>query len=183
MAQYYSGSSSKYHQVIFSLVHPETRLDRAVHPSDFSYKHKADRTVNLVLTPLAGLADESVPGELWAALDPSPPGTYSQTMPLVYEFSMWILEKLPIALLFSTFLYLRNPERLKKMLGQVLGLLMSGVDKEPTVLDLSLPSDPFQSHLEALLYGDRELNKLRMKLCVADFCWVCSILSGVGVSY
>lgn len=51
-------------------------------------------------------------------------------------------------------------------------LLKSDVDKDPTVPNVSRPSDPFHSHFETLLYGDQELNRLRMKLCVADFCWV-----------
>ena len=58
------------------------------------------------------------------------------------------------------------------MLQQILELLKPDVDKEPTVPGVSLPSDPFQRHFETLLYGDQELNRLRMKLCVADFCWV-----------
>ena len=48
------------------------------------------------------------------------------------------------------------------------------LDKEPTMPSLPHPSDPFQRHFETLLYGNQELNRLRMKLCVADFCWVCS---------
>ena len=66
-------------------------------------------------------------------------------------------------------------------MGQILELLRSDVDKEPTVLDASRPSDSVRRHLEILLYGDRELDRLRMNLCVADFCWVCSTRSGVGV--
>ena len=52
---------------------------------------------------------------------------------------------------------------------------MSDIDIEPTVPDVSRPSDPFQEHFKTLLYGNQELNGLRMKLCVADFCWVCSL--------
>ena len=102
-------------------------------------------------------------------------------MPHVREFLMPLLGKSPTASLFPTFLYLQTSERLKLMLEQILELLKSDVDKEPAVLDISRPSDPFQGHLETLLYDDKDLNKLRMKLCVADFCWVCSIRSGGDV--
>jgi len=65
-----------------------------------------------------------------------------------------------------------------------LELVKSGVDKEPTVPNVSHPSDPFHSHFETLLYGDQELNRLRMKLCVADFCWVRFLSSaGIGLIY
>ena len=74
--------------------------------------------------------------------------------------------------LFPTFLYLHKSERLKNTLQQILELLKSDDDQERTVPDVSRLSDPFQSHFETLLYGDKELNRLRMKLCVADFCWV-----------
>ncbi|KAF9649199.1 hypothetical protein BDM02DRAFT_3095185 [Thelephora ganbajun] len=124
----------------------------AVRPSDFSYKHKAERTINLVLTPLSGPADEVVPHGLRATLDTSPAG------------------QLPITSLFPTFLYLHNTERLKKTLEQILELLKLDVDREPIVPDVSHPSDSFQRHFETL-YGDQELNRLRIKLCVADFCW------------
>jgi len=82
------------------------------------------------------------------------------------------------------FLSLQNTERLKKTLEQILELLKSGVDDEPTVPDVSRSSDSFQSHFETLLYGDRELAQLRMKLCVADFCWVCTLrFGGRGLVY
>ena len=84
------------------------------------------------------------------------------------------LGKLPITSLFPTFLYLHNTERLRKMLPQILELLKPDVDKEPAVPGVSHPSDPFQRHFSTLLYRDQELKLLRMKLCVADFCWVCS---------
>lgn len=117
------------------------------------------------------------------ALDAPLASMYSEVMPLVFELLTWVPVKLPIASLFPTFLYLCSPERLKEMLDRILELLKSGVDKEQTVLDLSRPSDPFQKHLETLLYADQELNRLRMKLSVADFCWVRPIRSGGGGVY
>lgn len=80
-----------------------------------------------------------------------------------------------MALLFPTFLYLHNTNRLNQTLEQILELLKLDVDKEPTVPEVSHPSDSFQRHFVSLLYGDHELAQLRMKLCVADFCWVCSL--------
>lgn len=77
-----------------------------------------------------------------------------------------------MASLFPTFLYLHNLERLKKNLGRTLELLKSEEGGELAAPDISCPSDPFQRHFETLLYGDQGLNGLRMKLCVADFCWV-----------
>ena len=50
-------------------------LVRAVRPSDFSYKHKAERTINLVLTPLSNPVGKEVADELRGALDTSPAGT------------------------------------------------------------------------------------------------------------
>ena len=146
---------------------------RAVRPSDFSYKHKAERTVNLVLAPLSDSVDEGIPDELRAALSASPTGMLCK-FKVSCESLTRALGKLPITSLFSTFLYFHDAERLKKALQQILELLKSGVDKEPTVPDVSNPSEPFWRHFETLLYGDQELNRLRMNLCVADFCWVCS---------
>lgn len=183
MVRYYSGSSSKYHPVHMSLVYAESCLGRAARPSDFSYKHKADRSINLLLTPLSSCAEGNVLDGLWAAIDASQAGSYSHAMLLAHEFSMWLLGTSPIASLFPTFLYLHNSERLEKMLEPILELLRSGVGEELTVLDISRPSDPFQIHLETLLYGNKELNRLRVKLCVADFCWACSIHCGVRVYY
>lgn len=93
---------------------------------------------------------------------------------------MRVVGILPIASLLPTFLYLHNFGRLKNVFQRILELLKLDVDEEPAVLNVSHSSGPFQSHLEILLYGDRKLNKLRMKLCVADFCWVCSLRSGMG---
>jgi hypothetical protein len=61
---------------------------RAVRPSDFSYKHKAERTVNLVLTPLSDRTDEGVHEGLRAALDASPDGTAFVPPSLVCESLM-----------------------------------------------------------------------------------------------
>jgi len=103
---------------------------------------------------------------------------------LVCDPSIRALGQLPIASLFPTFLYLQNTERLKKTLEQILELLKLDIDKEPTVPDVSNPPDSFQTHFETLLYGDRELTQLRMKLCVADFCWVRSLrFGGRGLVY
>lgn len=142
---------------------------------DFSYKHKAERTVSLVLTTLSDRVDEGIPGGLRVAFDASPAGARLQILLLVCELLMCALGQLPIASLFPTLLYLHNTERLKKTLEQILELLKSDVDEEPAVPVVSYPSDPFQRHFETLLYGDQELSRLRMKLCVADFCWVCSL--------
>jgi len=49
-------------------------LIRAVRPSDFSYKHKAERTINLVLTPLSDPVGKGVSDGLRAALDAPPAG-------------------------------------------------------------------------------------------------------------
>jgi len=54
-------------------------LIRAVRPSDFSYKHKAERTINLVLTSLSDPLVEGVPDGLRAALGSSPTGTWSHS--------------------------------------------------------------------------------------------------------
>ena len=137
-----------------SSYYAEPHLVRAVRPSDFSYKHKAERTIHLVLTPLSDPVGEGVSDGLRAALDAPPAG------------------QLPITSLFPTFLYLHKTERSKKILEEILLLLRLDVDKEPTLPVVSHPSDPFRGHFETLLYGDQELNRLRMKLCVADFCWV-----------
>jgi len=145
---------------------------RAVRPSDFSYKHRAERTVNLVLTTLSDRTDEGIYDGLRAALDASPAGATFVPIPLVCKSLMRALGKLPTTLLFPTFLYLHNTERLRKTLQQILEMLKPDVDKEPAVPVVSHPSDPFQRHFETLLYRDQELDRLRMKLCVADFCWV-----------
>jgi len=63
----------------------ERPLDRAVRPSDFSYKHKAERTVNLVLTPLSGHVDERIHDGLRAAFDSSPSGGYQKAKPPMCE--------------------------------------------------------------------------------------------------
>lgn len=89
-----------------------------------------------------------------------------------------------MTLLFPTFLHLHNTERSNKTLKQILELLKSDVGDEPTVPGVSHPSGPFRNHFETLLYGDQELTRLRMKLCVADFCWVFSLCScGKGLVY
>lgn len=175
MARYCFGSLSEYDENHGSPSgHAEHRSDRAVRPTDFSYKHKAERAINLVLTPLSESVDESVPDGLRAALDASPAGAYPHVQPLLCESIMRVPGQLPITSLFSTFLNLHNTERLKKSLEQILGILKSGVDEEPIVPDVSHPSDPFQRHFATLLCWDQQLGRLRMKLCVADFCWVCS---------
>ena len=128
--------------------------------------------MNLALTTLSDCMDEGIHDGLRAALDASPAGTTFIPLPLVCGSLMWLLGKLPITSLFPMFLYLHNTERLRKALQQILEMLKLDVDKEPTVPGISHPSDPFQRHFEALLYRDQELDRLRTKLCVADFCWV-----------
>lgn len=100
---------------------------------------------------------------------------------IVRKSLMWTLGQLPITSLFPTFLYLHSAGRSGKILGQILELLKLDVEKEPTVPEVANPSYPFRSHFETLLFGDQELNRLRMKLCVADFCWVRFIYSGGGI--
>ena len=56
-------------------------------------------------------------------------------------------------------------------------LLKPDDSKDMTIPDVPSSSDPFQSLFETLLYGDEALTRLRMKLCVADFCWVFSLIS------
>lgn len=63
---------------------------------------------------------------------------------------------------------------MKRTLERMLGFLKSDVDEDLTAPVISCPSDTFQRHCETLLHGDQELHRLRMKLCVADFCWVCT---------
>ena len=65
-------------------------LYRAVRPSDFSYKHKAERTVNLVLTPLSDHVDGGIIDGLRAALDVSPPGTQPHIWLIVCEYDVVI---------------------------------------------------------------------------------------------
>ena len=88
---------------------------------------------------------------------------------------MCILGQLPIASLFPTFYYLNGSERLRTTLERVLESLKLEVDEDSAILNVSNPSDPFQRHFETLLLGDQELSRLRLKLCVADFCWVCYV--------
>ena len=173
VVRYCSGPLSECNIVLPSF-QAEQFFGRAVRPSDFSYKHRAERTVNLALTTLSDRMDEGIHDELRVALDASSAGATFLPLPLAYESLMQILGKLPIALLFPTFLYLHNTERLKKALQQILETLRLDVDKEPTVPGVSHSSDPFQRHFETLLYRDQELDRLRTKLCVADFCWVSS---------
>lgn len=60
-------------------------FDRAVRPSDFSYKHKAERTVNFVLTPISDCMDEEIYDGLKAALDASPNGAIFAPLLIVCE--------------------------------------------------------------------------------------------------
>ena len=60
---------------VLSSHYAEPYLIRAVRPSDFTYKHKAERTIKLVLTPLSDPLSEGVPDGLRAALDAPPVGT------------------------------------------------------------------------------------------------------------
>ncbi|KAF9785254.1 putative zinc-finger of transcription factor IIIC complex-domain-containing protein [Thelephora terrestris] len=145
-------------------------LFEAVHPSDFSYKHRADRSINLALTQISGRTDESMPDGLSAVLDAPPTGRCWQILSFLQDLNT-TAGQLPVATLFSAFLYLHNPERLKEALGRILELLKLEDGSELAAPDISHPSDPFQMHFETLLYGDQELSRLRLKLCVADFCW------------
>ena len=54
-------------------------MDRALRPSDFSYKHKADRTINLILTPLLDPVGEGVADGSRAALGASSAGAWPHT--------------------------------------------------------------------------------------------------------
>lgn len=174
MVRYCSGFSSKYKKTTSVSHYAELCLDRAIRPLDFSYRHKAERTVSLVLTTLSDRVDEEIPRGLRVVFDASPAGIMLQILLLVCELLMCALGQLPIASLFPTLLYLHNTEQLKKTLEQILELLKSNVDEEPAVPEVFHPSDPFQRHFEILLYRDQELSRLRVKLCVADFCWVWS---------
>lgn len=48
--------------------------DRTIRPSDFSYKHRADRSITLILVPLTDKVNEVVLGGLKGVLDASPAG-------------------------------------------------------------------------------------------------------------
>jgi hypothetical protein len=88
---------------------------------------------------------------------------------------MRTLGQLPIASLFPTFYCLNGSERLRTTLERVLESLKLDVNEDSAILSVPNPSDPFQRHFETLLLGDQELSKLRLKLCVVDFCWVRSV--------
>lgn len=67
----------------------EHSLDRAVRPLDFSYKHKAERTINLVLTSLSCPAEEGATDGLKATLGASPAGMWSRNEILIRESLTW----------------------------------------------------------------------------------------------
>lgn len=93
-------------------------LSKATRPPYFSCKHKAERSVSLVLTPLSDPTDESVADALKVVLDTSSIG------------------HLPMASLFPTFLYLQDSERLERTLGRVLGLKLDSNE------ELAVPDTP-----------------------------------------
>jgi general transcription factor 3C polypeptide 4 len=87
----------------------------------------------------------------------------------------------PIKILLPVFLHLRKADRLNRVLPQLLQIL------EPNILDdvttstvnpwttMSSPemNREFRRQLTTHLFGWDDLVTLRLRLAIADFCWVC----------
>ena len=157
-------------------------FQRACRPADFSYKHDAQHNSVFVMAQLWDDSDDIIALQsLVRILDSAQMSTSERCLDFV-QFTLTILGQAPIASLRPIFLYLRKSGTLPRVHSRLLEILRPSssfleldVDISGTPGGTNEVKDAFQRNLKKYLFGCRDLLSLRLRLSVADFCWVCGV--------
>jgi general transcription factor 3C protein 4 len=168
--------------------------NRASRPADFSYKHDAQHNSVFVVAkmweddPDVVDRDAYVLDELTQILSGAATGDFIVFIVTQVDADLTGSGHDPIHLLRSTFLYLRDEASLQRLHQRLLGILslhpftMADPSLAMSHTASALPSwqeevtpdmrRSFRMSLRRDLFGWSDLMSLRMRLSLADYCWV-----------